>query len=60
MAVTKTVAVVVGSVRRGSINQALARALVKLAEGRLVFDFLPTGELPLYNGDPNTTGRSAP
>lgn len=47
----KTVAVVVGSVRKGSINQALARALEKLAEGRLSFDFLPTGELPLYNGD---------
>ena len=47
----KTIAVVVGSVRRGSINQALARALEKLAAGRLVFDFPPTGELPLYNGD---------
>lgn len=51
MAAMKTVAVVVGSVRRGSINQALARSLEKLAEGRLKFDFLPTGELPLYNGD---------
>lgn len=51
MAVTKTVAVVVGSVRKGSINQALARALERLAEGRMAFDFLPTGELPLYNGD---------
>lgn len=47
----KTVAVIVGSVRKGSINQALARALEKLAGDRLSFDFLPTGELPLYNGD---------
>ena len=51
MSEPKTVAVIVGSVRKGSINQALARALEKLAGSRLVFDFLPTGDLPLYNGD---------
>ena len=45
------VAVVVGSARSGSINQMLARALAKLAEDRLAFDFLPVGALPVYCGD---------
>jgi len=45
------VAVLVGSARSRSINQALARALGKLAAGRLEFDFVPLDELPMFNGD---------
>ena len=45
------VAVLVGSSRTGSINQALARALAGLAKGRLEFDFVPLDELPMFNGD---------
>lgn len=45
------IAVIIGSVRSGSINQSLARALQKLAAGRMEFDFAPVGELPLYCGD---------
>jgi chromate reductase, NAD(P)H dehydrogenase (quinone) len=46
-----SVAVVVGSLRRESINMKLARALAKLAEPKLEFRFINIGELPLYNDD---------
>lgn len=46
-----TVAVIVGSARTGSINQALARALGRLAEGRLDFRFVRIDDLPMFNGD---------
>ena len=48
---TPTIAVLVGSARKGSLNQALAQALAKLAEGRLKFDFVPLTDLPMFNGD---------
>ena len=48
---TPTVAVLVGSLRAGSINRKLAHVLGKLAEGRLNFDFIEIGDLPLYNDD---------
>lgn len=47
----KTVAVLVGSVRKGSINQRFARALAKLAEDKLEFRFVEIGDLPMYNDD---------
>ncbi|MFD2678938.1 NADPH-dependent FMN reductase [Camelimonas lactis] len=47
----KTVAVVVGSVREGSLNQQLGRALAKLAAGKLAFRFLKIDDLPMYNDD---------
>ncbi|KGJ06176.1 NAD(P)H-dependent FMN reductase [Paracoccus halophilus] len=47
----KSVAVMVGSLRRDSINRRLARALEKLADGRLQFHELHIGELPHYNDD---------
>jgi chromate reductase len=46
-----TVAVVVGSLRRESINLRLARALARLAEGRLECRFIGVGDLPIYNDD---------
>jgi len=46
-----SVAVLVGSLRRESINMKLARALAKLAEPKLEFRFINIGELPLYNDD---------
>lgn len=45
------IAVVVGSARKGSINRTYAGALEKLAGEGVVFDYLPVGELPLYNTD---------
>ncbi|HET8728308.1 MAG TPA: NAD(P)H-dependent oxidoreductase [Alphaproteobacteria bacterium] len=47
----KTVAVLVGSLRRESINRKFAESLGKLAAGRLDFRFVEIGDLPLYNED---------
>jgi chromate reductase, NAD(P)H dehydrogenase (quinone) len=44
------VSVLVGSLRRDSINRRYARVLEKLAEGRLAFDY-PELDLPIYNQD---------
>lgn len=45
------IAVVVGSLRRDSINRKLAGALVKLAPSDFSFEFLKIDDLPLYNQD---------
>jgi chromate reductase, NAD(P)H dehydrogenase (quinone) len=44
------VSVLIGSLRRESINRKFAHALGKLAEGKLTFDY-PSLDLPLYNED---------
>ncbi len=48
---SKTVAVFVGSLRKGSINRQYARVLERLAGDRLAFRFVEIGDLPLYNDD---------
>jgi chromate reductase, NAD(P)H dehydrogenase (quinone) len=45
------VGVIVGSLRRDSINRKLANALVKRAAGKLDCHFIEIGDLPLYNED---------
>jgi chromate reductase len=45
------VAVIVGSLRRESLNLRFAKALAKLAESKLDFDFLQLGDVPMYNDD---------
>ena len=47
----RSVAVVVGSLREGSINRMLAHELVRLAPPGLTFSFAGIGALPLYNQD---------
>jgi len=47
----KTVAVLVGSLRKDSINRKFAQALGKLAAGRLDFRFVELGDVPMYNDD---------
>jgi chromate reductase len=47
----KSVAVLVGSLQRNSINLALAKGLEKLASERLAFDYLDLGALPMFNQD---------
>ena len=47
----KTVAVLVGSLRRDSINRKFAESLGHLAEEHLRFHFVEIGDLPLYNED---------
>lgn len=46
-----TVAVIVGSLRRESINLRFAKALARLAEPTLAFKFVELGDVPLYNED---------
>jgi chromate reductase len=48
---TYQVAVLVGSLRRESINRKLAAALAQLAPASLAFHTVPLDELPMYNGD---------
>ena len=47
----KKVAVLVGSLRKDSINRKFAHSLAKLAEGRLDFHFVELGDVPMYNDD---------
>ena len=45
------VAVIVGSLRRESINRRFAQALARLAEGTLEFELVELGDVPMYNED---------
>lgn len=47
----KDVAVLVGSLRRESINRKFAQAVGRLAADRLRFELCEIGDLPLYNED---------
>ena len=51
MKAVHTVAVLVGSLRKDSINRKLARALVALAPESLKLQIVEIGELSLYNQD---------
>lgn len=44
-------AVIVGSLRKDSINLKLAKALTKLGQDKFDAKFLPIGDLPLFNQD---------
>ena len=46
-----SVAVIVGSLRRGSINRKLAAALTRLAEGKLDLQLVEIADVPLFNQD---------
>jgi chromate reductase, NAD(P)H dehydrogenase (quinone) len=45
------IAVIVGSIRRDSINRKLAEALAKLAGPKVEFTFVKIDDLPLFNQD---------
>src|SRR5690606_2801404 len=45
------IAVIVGSLRKDSFNQALANAIIKLAPSGFSFKHIDIGDLPLYNQD---------
>ena len=47
----RTVAIIVGSIRKDSINLKLAKALVKLAPSDFDCDFVRIDDLPVYNQD---------
>lgn len=48
---TLQIAVVVGSLRKDSINRQLANAISKLAPEDVQFNILEVGDLPIYNQD---------
>lgn len=48
---TYLIAVIVGSLRRESINLKLSEALIRLAPADLAFERVGIGDLPLYNQD---------
>jgi len=56
---TKTVAVIVGSLREGSANKKIARALEQIAGPRFKFDYVQIGDLPFYNEDVEKAGAPA-
>ncbi len=49
------IAVIIGSLRKESLNRKLASAVVKLAPGDFVFHPVEIGDLPLYNQDDEST-----
>ena len=51
MALALDVAVIVGSVRKDSLNRKLAGALAALAPDNLKLSLIPIADLPLYNPD---------
>ena len=54
------VAVVVGSLRKDSVNRKAALALAKLAPESLELEIVEIGDLPLYNEDIEAAGPPAP
>lgn len=48
---TTKVAVIVGSLRKGSVNRMFAEALARLARPKLDLHIIEIGDLPLYNQD---------
>lgn len=51
MTANRDVAVIVGSLRKGSLNRKLAHALTALAPPPLTLEIVEIGALPLYNAD---------
>jgi chromate reductase len=51
MDMTRNVAVIVGSLRKDSLNRKLANALIELAPVRLKLSILEIANLPIYNQD---------
>ena len=54
------VAVVVGSLRKASVNRKAAEAVTRLAPDNLAFEFVEVGDLPLYDEDVEAAGAPAP
>ena len=60
MSHAKTVAVLVGSLRKESFNRKVAHAMAELAPAGLALKIVEIGELPLYNQDLETESPPAP
>ena len=55
----RTVAVIVGSLRKASLNLKMAQALARLAPAGLALKVVPIGDLPLYNEELDAAPPSA-
>ena len=60
MSKTHKVAVVVGSLRKASVNRKAAEAVARLAPDNLAFEFVEIGDLPLYDEDVEAAGAPVP
>jgi chromate reductase len=56
----KKIAVVIGSLRKDSLNRKFAHELIALAPPSLAFEIVEIGELALYNQDLEENGATAP
>jgi chromate reductase, NAD(P)H dehydrogenase (quinone) len=56
----RDVAVIVGSLRRDSLNRKMAKALIELAPASLKLEAVEIGALPHYNQDDDEGGRVPP
>lgn len=54
---SKKIAVIVGSLRKESLNKKMANALISLAPESLQFEIIEIGDLPLYNQDLDDSGN---
>ena len=53
------IGVIVGSLRKDSLNKKLAKAVAKLAPSEFIFEHLEIGDLPLYNQDDDANQPAA-
>jgi chromate reductase len=51
MARTRSIAIIVGSLRRDSFSRSIAQALTRLAPANLKLEIVEIGQLPMYNQD---------
>ena len=56
MSTTRDIAVIVGSLRRGSLNRKIAHVLIEVAPAPLALEIVEIGALPLYNADYDSSG----
>lgn len=55
----RSIAVIVGSLRKGSFSRKIAEALKTRPEAGLAFEIVEIGDLPLYNEDVEAAGAPA-
>jgi len=56
---TRHVAVIIGSLRKDSINRKMAHALIERAPASLGLDIIEIRDLPLYNQDADASPDAA-
>lgn len=54
---SKKIAVIVGSLRKDSLNRKMAKELIKMAPSSIKLDIVEIGDLPLYNQDFDDEGQ---